>query len=50
MNSVYIYHHLGLGDHIIANGMVRTIAKQYEIVYLFANRVILKMSLLCIEI
>jgi len=37
MNSVYIYHHLGLGDHIIANGMVRTIAKQYEIVYLFCK-------------
>lgn len=35
MKSVYIYHHLGLGDHIIANGMVRTIAKKYDRVYLF---------------
>jgi len=37
MTSVYIYHHLGLGDHIIANGMVRTIAKQYDRVYLFCK-------------
>jgi len=37
MNSVYIYHHLGLGDHIIANGMVRTIAKKYDKVYLFCK-------------
>jgi hypothetical protein len=37
MNSVYIYHHLGLGDAIIANGMVRTIAKNYEKVYLFCK-------------
>lgn len=26
--SVYIYHHLGLGDHIICNGLVRYIRKQ----------------------
>lgn len=37
MNSVYIYHHLGLGDHIIANGMVRTIAKKYDRTYLFCK-------------
>lgn len=37
MNSVYIYHHLGLGDHIIANGMVRTIAKKYDKVFLFCK-------------
>lgn len=37
MNSVYIYHHLGLGDHIIANGMVRTIAKKYDKTYLFCK-------------
>ncbi len=37
MSSVYIYHHLGLGDHIIANGMVRTIAKKYDKVYLFCK-------------
>ena len=35
MNSVYIYHHLGLGDHIIANGLVRSIAKEYDNVFLF---------------
>ena len=25
MNNLYIYHHLGLGDHIICNGLVRYI-------------------------
>jgi hypothetical protein len=37
MSSVYIYHHLGLGDHIIANGMVRTIAKKYDKTYIFCK-------------
>ncbi|HPI82678.1 MAG TPA: hypothetical protein PK122_05620 [Candidatus Paceibacterota bacterium] len=37
MSSVYIYHHLGLGDHIIANGMVRTIAKKYDRTYIFCK-------------
>jgi len=37
MNSAYIYHHLGLGDHIIANGMVRTLAKKYEKTYIFCK-------------
>lgn len=25
----FVYHHLGLGDHIICNGLVREIAKKY---------------------
>lgn len=37
MNSIYIYHHLGLGDHIIANGLVRTIADNYDRVFLFCK-------------
>lgn len=37
MNSAYLYHHLGLGDHIIANGMVRTLAKKYDVLYLFCK-------------
>lgn len=37
MNSVYIYHHLGLGDHFICNGLVRTIYKKYDRVYLFCK-------------
>ena len=32
----YIYHHLGLGDHIINNGMVRHFCKEYGAVTLFA--------------
>lgn len=37
MNSIYIYHHLGLGDHILCNGLVRYFAELYERVYLFAK-------------
>ena len=32
----YIYHHLGLGDHIINNGMVRHFYKQHSAITLFA--------------
>lgn len=31
----YIYHHLGLGDHIICNGMVRYFCELYDQVTLF---------------
>lgn len=27
----YIYHHLGLGDHLICNGLVRYLIKQYNL-------------------
>ena len=39
MNSIYIYHHLGLGDHISCNGLVRTIISknQDNIYYLFCK-------------
>jgi len=32
----YIHHHLGLGDHIINNGMVRHFCKEYGAISLFA--------------
>jgi hypothetical protein len=32
----YIYHHLGLGDHIINNGMVRHFYKEYGAITLFS--------------
>lgn len=32
---IFIYHHLGLGDHIICNGMVRHFYKKYGSVKLF---------------
>ena len=35
--SVYIYHHLGLGDHIICNGLVRKLAENYENVFLLVK-------------
>ena len=35
MSLKYIYHHLGLGDHIICNGMVRHFCKKYDNIVLF---------------
>jgi len=32
----YIYHHLGLGDHIICNGLVRHYCKLYDNIVLFS--------------
>lgn len=37
MNELYIYHHLGLGDHILCNAIVRNYAKQYDKIYLFVK-------------
>ena len=38
--QLFIYHHLGLGDHIICNGLVRNIVKNYEYeeYYLFCKQ------------
>lgn len=35
MTVKYIYHHLGLGDYIMCNGMVRHFCKNYDEVILF---------------
>lgn len=37
MNTIYIYHHLGLGDHIQCNAIVRIYAEKYDKLYLFAK-------------
>jgi hypothetical protein len=40
MNPLVLHHHLGMGDHIICNGMVRSLlnnAKFYTDVYVFAK-------------
>ncbi len=39
MKKIYIYHHLGLGDHISCNGLVRTIVSKNKnnIYYLFCK-------------
>jgi len=34
-NVAYIHHHLGLGDHIICNAIVRYYAKKYKKIFLF---------------
>ena len=36
MSLKYIHHHLGLGDHIICNGMVRHFCKKYDNVVIFS--------------
>ena len=38
-NDLYVYHHLGLGDHIICNGLVRNICKKIKNVNLFCKPV-----------
>ena len=35
--EIQIYHHLGLGDHIICNGLVRHICKTHDKVYCFVK-------------
>jgi len=37
MKEIYIYHNLGLGDHIICNGLVRSYAKKYDLVWVFCK-------------
>jgi hypothetical protein len=37
MEEIYIYHHLGLGDHIICNSIVRNFCDSYDTVYLFVK-------------
>lgn len=37
MKETYIYHHLGLGDHIIMNGYVRMLCDYYDRVFLFCK-------------
>lgn len=36
-NFLYIYHHLGLGDHILCNGIVRFYTEKYDRIYLFVK-------------
>ena len=38
LQSALVYHHLGLGDHIDCNGIVRLIAKSHAFVYLFVKK------------
>lgn len=37
-NNILVYHHLGLGDHIICAGIIREIYDQYDNVHLFAKQ------------
>jgi hypothetical protein len=34
MNSVVLYHHLGLGDHFVCNGLVHKVSKDFDLIYL----------------
>ncbi|MFA6601795.1 MAG: hypothetical protein WCT02_02955 [Candidatus Paceibacterota bacterium] len=37
MSSILLYHHLGLGDHVMCHGIVREYCKKYERVGLFSK-------------
>ena len=37
MKSIYIYEHLGLGDQIACNGLVRTVAEDFDVTFVFAK-------------
>ena len=39
MKEIYIYHHLGMGDSLFCNGLIRHFAEQYERVLVFAKPV-----------
>jgi hypothetical protein len=36
-DEVQVYHHLGLGDHIICNGLMRELCKNYKKIYCFVR-------------
>ena len=36
-NELYIYHHLGMGDHFICNAIVRNYSKLYNNIFLFVK-------------
>jgi hypothetical protein len=38
MRSLIIYHHLGLGDHIICNGLVRYLAQNNKVILICKNK------------
>jgi len=42
MKDLYIYHHLGLGDHIVCNGIVNHYAELYDRIFLFVKPQYLK--------
>lgn len=37
MKELYIYHHMGLGDHIICNAIIRNYAKENDMIHLFVK-------------
>ena len=37
IKELYIYHHMGLGDHLICNAIVRDYSKKYDKIYLFCK-------------
>lgn len=36
-NILYMYHHMGMGDFILCNGIVRTYLEKYDLLYLFVK-------------
>ena len=33
MKRIFLIHHLGLGDHIVCNGLVRELIKKCDLIY-----------------
>ena len=40
MSEIYLYHHLGLGDHISCHGIVRYYCEKYNKVKIFIQTVL----------
>ena len=38
MRAAVIYHHLGMGDHIICAGLVRRVARDYQMLFVVVHR------------
>lgn len=37
MDNIFVYHNMGMGDHILCNAIIRTYAEKYDRVYNFAK-------------
>ena len=50
MNTLAIHHHLGLGDHIICNGLVRYFTQYYKVILFCKHKNIYNVSVMFSDI
>ena len=50
MDTVFIHHHLGLGDHLVCNGLVREFAKNYNVSLFCKSRNMYNVSVMFADI